>query len=110
MITHNTEWVTSIVESLLTSKEKLNVGSFVLFFFLCQVVALANVKIQCIVVWKLIYRLSWGKTGLLAFNVEEVHQLFSDGRRVIGSERDFLSTLFPSNLVKLKYYKGFYAM
>ena len=61
-------------------------------------------KIQCIVVCKLICRISWGKTGLLAFNVEEVHQLFSDGRRVIGSERDFLSTLFPSNLVKLKYY------
>ena len=40
------------------------------FFF--QVVALANVKIQCIVVYK-IYRIIWGKTGLLAFNVEEVH-------------------------------------
>lgn len=80
------------------------------FFFLCQVVALANVKIQCIVVCKLIYRISWGKTGLLAFIVEKVHQLFSDGRRVIGSARDFLSTLFPSNLVKLKYYKAFYAM
>lgn len=39
-----------------------------LFF---QVVALANVKIQCIV-YK-IYRIIWGKTGLLAFNVEEVH-------------------------------------
>ena len=67
-------------------------------------------KIQYIVVCKLIYRISWGKTGLLAFIGEEVHQLFSDGRRVIGSARDFLSTLFPSNLVKLKYYKAFYYM